>query len=81
MRTVDSPPPREFLKSNHSYLAPYDHIDPIPPIPFFTAEEEDYLVEQYAIQGFRNSKSLTSRFTRSRTDLLVYSVTVLYSRQ
>jgi len=55
MRTVDSPPPREFLKSNHSYLAPYDHIDPIPPIPFFTAEEEDYLVEQYAIQGFRNT--------------------------
>ena len=60
MRTVDSPPPQGFLKSDHSYLAPYDHIDPIPPIPFFTAEEEDYLVEQYAIQGFRNSKFLAT---------------------
>lgn len=28
----------------------------IPPIPFFTVEEEDYMVEQYGIQGFKNSQ-------------------------
>ena len=87
MRTVDSPPPQGFLKSDHSYLAPYDHIDPIPPIPFFTAEEEDYLVEQYAIQGFRNSKSLTTSLSlysfqknKKKTDVFVYSITILHGR-
>lgn len=33
----------------------------IPAIPFLTEEEEDYLVEQYQIQGFRNSGFFCSR--------------------
>jgi hypothetical protein len=38
-----------------------NYIDPkleIPPVPFFTPEEEDYFVEQYSIQGFKHSKSI-----------------------
>ncbi|GLB45925.1 putative alpha beta-hydrolase [Lyophyllum shimeji] len=31
----------------------WGHVEEIPPVPFFTAEEEDYFVEQYSIQGFR----------------------------
>lgn len=29
----------------------------IPPIPFFSKEEEDYWVEQYSINGFKHSES------------------------
>ena len=29
--------------------------DEIPSSPFFTEEEEDYIVRQYGLQGFRNS--------------------------
>jgi hypothetical protein len=29
----------------------------IPPIPFFSKEEEDYWVEQYSINGFDHSES------------------------
>jgi len=35
----------------------------IPPVPFFTAEEEDYFVGQYAIQGYRNSKRFMAILT------------------
>jgi hypothetical protein len=28
----------------------------IPPIPFFSKEEEDYWVEQYSISGFKHSE-------------------------
>ncbi|KAF7981811.1 hypothetical protein HWV62_31923 [Athelia sp. TMB] len=52
LRTVDSPPPVAFLKSNESFLEAWSEI---PPVPFFTAEEEDYFVEQYSIQGFQNT--------------------------
>lgn len=55
LRTVDSPPPAAFLKSKDSYLSGWDDVDIIPPVPFFTAEEEDYLIAQYAIQGYRNT--------------------------
>lgn len=30
----------------------------IPPIPFFSKEEEDYWVEQYSISGFKYSECL-----------------------
>ncbi|KAK7053783.1 bifunctional epoxide hydrolase 2 [Favolaschia claudopus] len=53
LRTVASPPPEEFLKSTASYLIGWDGVDVIPPVPFFTPEEEDYFVEQYSIQGFK----------------------------
>ena len=38
-----------------------DVVHQIPPIPFLTPEEEDYWVEQFAIQGFDNCRSLASR--------------------
>ena len=32
-------------------------IAQIPPIPFFSKEEEDYLVQEFSVQGYRNSAS------------------------
>ncbi|KAH9007170.1 alpha/beta-hydrolase [Lactarius hatsudake] len=52
LRTVSSPPPAEFLQSNSSYLAGWGNVTTIPPIPFFSAGEEDYWVSQYSIQNF-----------------------------
>jgi len=54
-RTVASPPPDTFLKSNESFLSPWDSVEEIPPVPFFTPGEEDYFVDQYSINGFRNT--------------------------
>jgi len=54
LRTVASPPPDAYLKSPADFLGAYDGID-IPPIPFFTEEEEDYFIEQYSIQGFQHT--------------------------
>ncbi|KAJ6579568.1 alpha/beta-hydrolase [Mycena vulgaris] len=55
LRTVASPPPDEFLKSRTSLLDAWNDVAEIPPVPFFTPEEEDYFVEQYGIQGFKHS--------------------------
>ncbi|KAJ7983035.1 Alpha/Beta hydrolase protein [Mycena polygramma] len=52
LRTVASPPPDEFLKSRVSFLAGWNDVAEIPPVPFFSTDEEDYFVEQYSIQGF-----------------------------
>ncbi|KAF7331472.1 Bifunctional epoxide hydrolase 2 [Mycena kentingensis (nom. inval.)] len=52
LRTTASPPPNEFLKSTTSFLGAWDDTPDIPPVPFFTPEEEDYLVEQYSLQKF-----------------------------
>ena len=38
-------------------MGAWKDYDEIPPSPFFTPEEEDYLVEQYSLQGFDNSTS------------------------
>ncbi|KDQ15549.1 hypothetical protein BOTBODRAFT_65259 [Botryobasidium botryosum FD-172 SS1] len=54
LRTVDSPPPDAYLTSPGDFLGAYDGVD-IPPIPFFTEEEEDYFIEQYSIQGFQHT--------------------------
>ncbi|KAJ7721334.1 Alpha/Beta hydrolase protein [Mycena maculata] len=53
LRTVASPPPDDFLASQTSYLAAWDNVTEIPPVPFFTSDEEDYFVEQYSSQGFK----------------------------
>lgn len=53
-RSASSPPPSTFL-TTRTYLEGYKDIDVIPPIPFMSSIEEDYLVEQYELQGFRNS--------------------------
>ena len=74
LRTVDSPPPDEYLKNPDSFLDAWGHvkevcsysvlllaskvqthITQIPPVPFLTSEEEEYLVEQYKVQGFKHS--------------------------
>ncbi|KAG6910174.1 hypothetical protein DXG01_012623 [Tephrocybe rancida] len=53
LRSVDSPPPDAYLQSADSFLDAWSHVKEIPPIPFFTPEEEDYFVEQYGFQGFK----------------------------
>jgi len=55
LRTVASPPPDEYLKSVNSFLDAWKDVDVLPPIDFFTPDEENYIVEQYAIQGFKNT--------------------------
>ncbi|KAG8792500.1 hypothetical protein FRC17_008590, partial [Serendipita sp. 399] len=52
IRSYHSPSAHRFLRSKHNLLKAYDDVDEIPPIPFFTPEEEDYYVEQYQKQGF-----------------------------
>ncbi|KAI0303057.1 Alpha/Beta hydrolase protein [Russula brevipes] len=53
LRNVKSPPPSDFLLSNSSFLAGWQNVSTIPPIPFFSPAEEDYWVSQYSIQGFQ----------------------------
>ncbi|KAI0059348.1 alpha/beta-hydrolase [Artomyces pyxidatus] len=55
LRAVDSPPPADFLLSTESFLEGWKDVEDIPPIPYFTADEEDYLVEQYSIGGFKHT--------------------------
>ncbi|KAI5120723.1 hypothetical protein M0805_006429 [Coniferiporia weirii] len=52
-RSIESAPPDAFLTSKDAFLEAYE--DEIAPIPFLTEEEEDYLVEQFSIQGFKNT--------------------------
>jgi len=52
LRDVASPPPDHFLTSRDSFIGAWDDHDEVPPIPFFSKEEEDYWVEQYSINGF-----------------------------
>lgn len=56
-RSADLPPPSDFLTSTDDFLGAYSNYGMIEPIAFMTEDEEDYLVEQYAAQGFKNSKS------------------------
>ncbi|KAI9512737.1 alpha/beta-hydrolase [Russula earlei] len=55
LRNIASPPPDNFLTSPDTYLGAWDGVDEIPPIPFFSKEEEDYWVEQFSISGFGNT--------------------------
>ncbi|KAF8515778.1 Alpha/Beta hydrolase protein [Hysterangium stoloniferum] len=52
MRSIASPPPSDFLLSLDTFLSSWRHTSYIPAVPFMTAEEEDYLVEQFDKQGF-----------------------------
>ncbi|TFK24235.1 alpha/beta-hydrolase [Coprinopsis marcescibilis] len=56
-RTVASPPPSEFLTSSTTFLGAWNGID-IPPVPFFTAQEEDYYIQEMSISGYRNTLQL-----------------------
>jgi soluble epoxide hydrolase/lipid-phosphate phosphatase len=61
LRSLNSPPPADFLKSTDSFMSGWKDVAVIPPIPFFTIEEEDYMVEQYGIQGFKNTLQFYTR--------------------
>jgi soluble epoxide hydrolase/lipid-phosphate phosphatase len=52
LRDVESEPPKDFLTSIKDFLKAWGHLEELPRIPFMTEEEEDYMVEQYSIQGF-----------------------------
>ncbi|KAF9475268.1 alpha/beta-hydrolase [Pholiota conissans] len=64
LRTVASAPPASFLQSRGSFLGAWKDIKEIDPVPFFSPEEEDYFVEQYSIQGFRNTLGFYSTQNR-----------------
>ncbi|KDQ11514.1 hypothetical protein BOTBODRAFT_135565 [Botryobasidium botryosum FD-172 SS1] len=66
LRTVASPPPDAFLTSETDFLGAYNGTD-IPPIPFFSQEEEDYFVEQYSIQRFEHTLQFYTNASRYGT--------------
>jgi len=49
-RTIESPPPEEFLKSSKDFLTAYE--DEIPHSSCLSEIEENYLVDQFELQGF-----------------------------
>ncbi|KAG9308725.1 Alpha/Beta hydrolase protein [Chiua virens] len=51
LRSFASPPPAAFLRSQDNFMAAWDGVV-IPPIPFFTLEEEDCFVERFSRQCF-----------------------------
>ncbi|KAK0490325.1 Alpha/Beta hydrolase protein [Armillaria novae-zelandiae] len=55
LRAKSSPPPDEFLKSSETFLGAWSDYEEIPPIPFLSPEEEDYLVQEFSHQGFKNT--------------------------
>lgn len=56
LRTIDSPPPPDFLLSTENFLGAWANTTDIPAVPFFSEDEEAYLVEQLGIQGFNYSR-------------------------
>lgn len=78
-RTIDSPPPSEFLTSQTDFLEAWRDVSELPPSPFFSEEEEDYVVEQYGIQGFEYSMSLSPCSHRGiNSNLTLNSPRILY---
>lgn len=66
LRDVASPPPDKFLRSPTSFLKAYKHMETIPPIPFFTPEQEDYYVEEYQKQGYANTLQFYTKENKFR---------------
>ncbi|KAL1741254.1 Alpha/Beta hydrolase protein [Schizophyllum fasciatum] len=68
LRQKSSPPPDDFLTYKDTFMRPWKGYAEIPPVPFFTSEEEDYFVEQFSIQKFDNTLQFyttpVSRFNR-----------------
>ncbi|KAI0337357.1 alpha/beta-hydrolase [Trametopsis cervina] len=64
MRTVESPPPSEFLKQTDSFMRGWDSVEDIPPIPFLTTEEEEYWVEQFESHKFDHTLGFYTHGTR-----------------
>ncbi|KAF9027539.1 alpha/beta-hydrolase [Hymenopellis radicata] len=55
LRSKSSVSPPEFLTSQNDFLGAYKDVKEIPPIPYFSSEEEDYMVEEFSVQGYRNT--------------------------
>ncbi|CAA7269168.1 unnamed protein product [Cyclocybe aegerita] len=72
LRTVASPPPHDFLKCSESFLRAWDGIS-IPPVPFFSHDEEKYFIEQYNISGFRNTLQFYAHANRYQTWKLAHT--------
>ncbi|KIL59522.1 hypothetical protein M378DRAFT_169171 [Amanita muscaria Koide BX008] len=53
-RSLKHPPPDGFFKKRDTVLETFGSQE-ILPITYLTPEEEDYLVEQFEIQGFKNT--------------------------
>ncbi|KIJ53653.1 hypothetical protein M422DRAFT_25478 [Sphaerobolus stellatus SS14] len=66
-RSASSPPPADFLLSKEGFMGAWSDVEVIPPIPFMSPEEEDYLVEQFSIQGFNNTLEFYTYGNRLRT--------------
>lgn len=54
-RSIESPTPDSFLASKDDFLGAYGSKE-IPLVEYLTPSEEDYLVEQFGIQGFKNAQ-------------------------
>lgn len=67
LRTGDSPPPASFLTSTDSFLDAWHDVEEIAPVPFFSPEEEDYFIEEYKKQGFRNTLQFYTDSNRHAT--------------
>ncbi|KIK82094.1 hypothetical protein PAXRUDRAFT_67755, partial [Paxillus rubicundulus Ve08.2h10] len=66
LRSVDSPPPPEFLKSRDTFMGAWEGRQ-IPAIPYLSKEEEDYFVERFSLQGFDHSLIFYTRGNRYGT--------------
>ncbi|PAV20580.1 alpha beta-hydrolase [Pyrrhoderma noxium] len=66
-RSVNDPPPEEFLLSKSSFLDAYGPHQEIRPIPFMSTEEENYLIKQYSLQGFKHTLIFYTHENRYRS--------------
>ncbi|KXN91140.1 Bifunctional epoxide hydrolase 2 [Leucoagaricus sp. SymC.cos] len=82
LRTVLSPPPDAFLTSETSFLGAWKHVEEIPPVPFFSAREEDYFVAAFERQGFLYSAlEIVCKAQASLISLLAFGFYTEESRQ
>ncbi|KAG0697103.1 Alpha/Beta hydrolase protein [Suillus ampliporus] len=67
LRTVNSAPPDSFLTSTSTFLGAYNNVTEIPPVPFFTSDDEDYFVERFSIHKFDHTLMFYTRGNRYGT--------------
>jgi soluble epoxide hydrolase/lipid-phosphate phosphatase len=64
LRTKSSPPPDSFLTSTSNFLDAYSGYKEIPPPPFYSPQEEDYMVEEFSKQGFNYTLQFYTYYNR-----------------